>query len=70
MTNDDEGFEIAGRGHCETLEFKKTFAEDAKTVLWQLYRPEPFEGGAWPAGSGTFRVHRYGQTYEVYTVIK
>jgi hypothetical protein len=38
-----------------------------KDRLWQLYRPEPVDGGAWPGGEGTFEIvnglkHKRGES--------
>ncbi|KAH8089160.1 hypothetical protein HD553DRAFT_156808 [Filobasidium floriforme] len=46
----------SGAGLTRELEFKQMWAENMKDRLWQLYRPEPVDGGAWPGGEGTFEI--------------
>jgi hypothetical protein len=46
----------SGSGLTRELEFKQMWAENMKDRLWQLYMPEPLDGGAWPGGEGTFEI--------------
>ena len=46
----------SGSGLTRELEYKQMWAENMEDRLWQLYRPEPFDGGAWPGGEGTFEI--------------